>query len=47
MSHLKEINMTYFSHLFRALKVAFILIIHGIFPNVWKTKARDIINDHC
>ena len=33
--------MTYFQHLCRAYKVAGILIVHGLFPNIWKTKASD------
>lgn len=43
MSHLTDVKMTYFQHLIRAYKVAFILMVHGIFPNVWKTKATDIL----
>ena len=43
MSHLKDVNMTYFAHLRRSFTVAFILIVHGIFPNIWKTKASDIL----
>lgn len=45
MSHLKEIDMTYFQHLLRAYKVAFILMVHGLFPNIWKTKASDILHN--
>lgn len=44
MSHLKDVNMTYFKHFIRAYKVAFILMVHGLFPNIWKTKASDILN---
>jgi hypothetical protein len=43
MSHLKEVNRTYFQHLYHAWKVAFILLVHGVFPNIWKTKASDIL----
>ena len=46
MSHLADVNMTYFKHLVRAYKVAFILMVHGIFPNIWKTKASDILHSH-
>ncbi len=46
MSHLRDVKMTYFQHLVRAYKVAFILMVHGIFPNIWKTKASDILNEH-
>jgi len=41
MSHLNEVGYGYFQHLFRAWKIAFVLIVHGIFPNIWKTKASD------
>jgi hypothetical protein len=38
MSHLNEIGMNYFQHLYRAWRWAFMLIVHGILPNVWKDK---------
>jgi len=40
-SHLNEVGYGYFQHLYRAWKIAFILLIHGLFPNFWKTKASD------
>jgi hypothetical protein len=43
MSHLKENNITYFRHLYRAWRWAFILVVHGIFPNVFKTTVSDEI----
>ena len=43
MNHLEEVEKNYFQHLFGAWKVASILIIHGLLPNVWKHKASDII----
>ena len=43
MSHLSENGMTYFSHLLRAWKWAFMLIVHGLFPNVWETKVSEQI----
>jgi len=43
MGHLEETGYTYFGHMKRALSVAFILIVHAVFPNVWKTKATEII----
>ena len=43
MNHLKTIGMTYIVHLMHAWKVAFILIIHGLFPNVWEWKASELI----
>lgn len=43
MSHLHDNNIGYFSHLIRAYRWAFILLVHGIFPNIWKTKVSDEI----
>ncbi len=43
MGHLNEVNMGYLKHLMRAWRLAFILLIHGIFPEIWKTKASDEI----
>lgn len=38
MSHLSDVGMTYVGHLLRAWKWSFCLFVHGVFPNVWKTK---------
>lgn len=43
MSHLKEVNMSYFQHLKRAWSISFILLVHGVFPNIWKTKATELL----
>jgi hypothetical protein len=43
MSHLQDNNIGYFRHLLRAWRWAFVLIVHGIFPNIWKTKVSDEI----
>jgi len=43
MGHLKENNITYFRHLYRACRWAIILLIHGIFPNAFKTTVSDEI----
>ncbi len=43
INHLKESGKGYFEHLLGAWKVAFILLVHGLLPNVWKNKASDII----
>jgi hypothetical protein len=43
MSHLNETGLTYFQHLIRAWKWAFMLIVHGLFPNIWKTRVSDEI----
>jgi hypothetical protein len=47
MSHLEEVQMGYFQHLKRAWTVAGVLLVHGIFPNIWKHKASNMIcQDH-
>ena len=43
MNHLKESGKGYFEHLLGAWKVAFILLVHGLLPNVWEDKASNII----
>jgi len=44
-THLKEVNKTYLQHLLGAWKVAFILLVHGLLPNVWTHTASEILND--
>jgi hypothetical protein len=46
MSHLNDVQMTYFQHLRRAYKIAVVLLVHGLFPNVWKTKAHELLCAH-
>ena len=41
MSHLSDTGFIYFQHLTRAWKFSFILFVHGLFPEIWKTKASD------
>jgi hypothetical protein len=43
MSHLSETGYGYFEHLLRAWKIAGVLLVHGLVPNIWKTKASDLI----
>ena len=43
LKHLEVINETYFEHLFFALKVAFVLVVHGLMPWVWSMKASDMM----
>lgn len=38
MSHLSEIQLNYFQHLYRAWRWALMLLVHGLLPNVWKDK---------
>jgi len=42
-SHLEEVNKSYFEHLLGAWKVALILLVHGLLPNVWRYKASDLL----
>ena len=42
-SHLEEVNKSYFEHLLGAWKVAAVLLIHGLLPNVWRNKASDML----
>ena len=47
MSHLQETGFNYFRHLYRAWSIAFVLVIHGLFPNVWQHKASNMMEaDH-
>ena len=46
MTHLNDVGMNYIQHLIRAWSIAFVLIIHGVFPNVWKTRANELLCDH-
>lgn len=44
MKHLQETGLTYIEHLYRAWTLAFVCLVHGLFPSVWQHKAKDIIN---
>ena len=44
MRHLKEIQESYWEHLWFALSVAFVLIVHGLFPFLWSMKASDMMD---
>jgi hypothetical protein len=46
MSHLNEVGLSYFAHLIRAWKWAFMLLVHGLFPNIWKTAVSDQLCAH-
>jgi hypothetical protein len=43
MSHLLDAGYGYFEHLLRAWKIAGVLLVHGLLPNVWKTKASELL----
>ena len=46
MGHLEETGYTYFGHIQRAWTIAFVLLVHGLFPNVWQDKATQLIEQH-
>jgi uncharacterized protein YjeT (DUF2065 family) len=47
MGHLADVKMSYFEHFKRAWSIAFVLVVHGLLPNVWKTKATEMLcNNH-
>jgi hypothetical protein len=43
MNHLDETGYSYFTHLRRAWTIAFICLVHGLLPNIWETKASDLL----
>ena len=43
MTHLSDNNIGYFKHLYRAWRWALILLVHGIFPEIYKTTVSDEI----
>lgn len=43
MKHLKYIQESYLDHLCFAWKVAGVLIVHGLLPEVWGSKASDMM----
>ena len=43
MLHLDEVKMNYFQHLKRSWTIAGVLLVHGLFPNVWKNKASNML----
>lgn len=44
MKHLKDIQESYWEHLFFAVSVAFVLVVHGLFPFIWSMKASDMMD---
>ena len=44
MKHLKYIQESYLEHLCFAWKVAGVLIVHGLLPEVWGNKASDMMH---
>ena len=43
MKHLKYVQEKYLDHLCFAWKVAGVLIVHGLLPEVWVNKASDMM----
>ena len=46
MTHLKDVNLTYFQHWKRAWTIAGVLLVHGLFPDIWKNKASNMLCDN-
>ena len=44
LKHLEKIQETYFEHLWFAVSVAFVLVVHGLFPWIWAMKASDMMD---
>ena len=44
MKHLKDIELSYFEHLRRAWTISFVSFIHGLFPFIWETKTKELVN---
>jgi hypothetical protein len=45
MSHLTQTGHSYWQHLRRAWCIAGVLLVHGVFPEIWKTRATDLLCD--
>ena len=43
MKHLKEVEMTYLQHLWHGWSIATVLIVHGLIPWIWETKATEML----
>jgi hypothetical protein len=43
VKHLKEIEMSYIKHLVHGWSIAGVLIVHGLLPFMWETKASDML----
>jgi len=41
--HLDDVDMSYLQHLYRAWTIAFVLLLHGLLPFIWQTKASDLL----
>jgi len=37
--HLHDVNMSYMQHLYQAITIAMILLVHGLCPYIWPNKA--------
>lgn len=43
IKHLQWIDESYFEHMYFAWSVAFVLIVHGLFPWMWQFKATEMM----
>ena len=41
--HLDDVDMSYLQHLYRAYTIALVLLVHGLLPFIWQTKASDLL----
>tara|TARA_A100001388_G_scaffold24377_1_gene15835 strand:- start:183 stop:326 length:144 start_codon:yes stop_codon:yes gene_type:complete len=44
-NHLKESNMGYLEHWWRAMKCSVVLFVHAWYPDVWKDYVSKELND--
>ena len=44
IEHLEWIQESYLEHLWFAWSVAFVLIVHGLFPWIWAMKGSDMMD---
>jgi hypothetical protein len=45
MGHLDDVKMSYWQHWQRAWSIAFVLLVHGLIPSLWQTKASEMLCD--
>ena len=41
--HIQQHNITYTQHLLRCVKTSFVLLVHGIYPDIWTDKASKLL----
>jgi hypothetical protein len=43
MKHLRELQLSYLQHLTHSWGIAGVLLVHGLLPFIWETKASDML----